>query len=277
MKIHNNFSQLLRFSLIISLLSIVSFGQDSLEKDKKDDKQIAKAEAVIEKAINKLGGKTYRDVKTSVGEGRFSLLKSGRIVSFSSFIDVMVFPNKERTDFLERGSKNVQVNIGDKGWFFDELTDKFKDQNDIQIENFKRSIRSHYNYLLRGDWKGNAELSYVGKRRASLGKRNHVLKLKFEDEFEIEYEFSTDGLPMKTLYTTYKIVENERKPVKEENRYAQFIFENGVFSPFIVDHYIDETHLFRVNYKSMKYNKRIKDEIFVKPAKPKKLIKKLKL
>jgi hypothetical protein len=265
-------SQSFKVVFLITLISVLSFGQNNFNEETKAGR-IKKAEAVIEKAIKKLGGETYRNVQNSVGEGRFSAMKGGQIVSFSSFIDVMVFPNKERTDFIEGGSKTVQTNIGDKGWFFDESIDKFADQNEIQINNFKISIRSHYNYLLRGDWKGNATLDYVGKRRASLGKRNDVLKLTFEDGFEVEYEFSAQGLPMKTLYNRLSA---EKKPIKEENRYAQFILENGVYTPFVVDHFTDEEHVFRVNYQSMDYNKRISDEIFVKPDNPKKLKKKLK-
>ncbi len=266
-------SNLFWLCVLVVVLSSFVLGQNKFDKVNNEAK-LKKAKAVVEKAIEKLGGDNYRNVKNSVGEGRFSLLKGGQIVSFSSFVDVMVFPNKERTDFIEGGSKTVQVNVGDKGWFFDESIDKFADQNKIQLDNFKRSIRSHYNFLLRGDWKENAKLSYVGKRRASLGKRNYVLKLTFEDGFEVEYEFSAEGLPMKTIYTRRNA---ENLPIQEETRYAQFILENGVYSPFVVDHYTEGKHAFRVNYKSMEYNKRISNEIFEKPATTKKLTKKLKL
>lgn len=266
-------SHFFKITLLITILSTLGLGQSNFNKETKEEK-LKKAGEIIEKAVTKLGGGTYRNVKNSVGQGKFSVLKGGQIVSHSKFIDVMVFPHTERTDFVEQGSKTVQTNSGENGWFFDESIDKFADQNEIQINNFKRSLRSHYNYLLRGDWKGNAKLSYVGRRRASLGKRNDVLKLTFPDGFEVEFEFSAEGLPMKTVYTRKNA---DNKPVTEENRYAQFIFEGGIFTPFIVDHFTDEKHVFRVNYTSMNYNKRISPEIFVKPANSKKLRKKLKL
>lgn len=243
--------------------------------DSNKSKEYEKAEAVIAKAIQKLGGEKYQNVQNSVGEGKLSLLNGGRIVSYQSFTDVMIYPNKERTDFSQGGSKSVQVNIGEKGWYYDESLEKFADQNEIQIDNFKQSLRSHYNYLLRGDWEGNATMTYQGRRPASLGKRNDVIRLTFEDGFEVEFEFSDEGLPMKTLYTTYKTKDTEKIPVKEENRYAQYVYENGIYTPYVIDHFIDDKQAFRVNYKSMNYNKRISDEIFAKPEDPKKL-KKLK-
>jgi hypothetical protein len=239
-----------------------------------DEQDLARAEAVIAKAVEKLGGEKYLNVKNSIGEGKFSVLKDGRIVSFQSFTDIIVYPETERTDFSGGNLKTVMVNTGDTGWIYDELFEKFGDQTKSQLENFRRSFRAHYNYLLRGDWKGNAELAYVERRPASLGKRNDVLKLTFPDGFAVEYEFSDDGLPMKTIYT---VMNSENLPVTEENRFAQYILENGVFAPFVVDHFTDGVHTFRVNYQSMDYNRNIPNEIFVKPSDPKKLRKKLKL
>lgn len=273
MKTNKYISHIFKLSLFVIILSILTFGQNNFDESKKDN-DTQKAVDVIEKATTKLGGKNYLNVKNSVSEGRFSLMKEGRIASFSSFVDVMIFPNKERTDFDENGSKTVQVNVGDNGWFYDESVEKFADQNEIQMNNFKTSLRSHYNYLLRGDWKGNAELSYVGRRNASIGKSNDVVKLTFEDDFEVELEFSDEGLPMKTIYTT---MNSENLPIKHETRFAQYINEKGILTPYVVDRFTDDEHSYRINYQSMEYNKRVSDEIFAKPSDPKKLRKKLKL
>ena len=252
---------------------MVCFGQSNFGEST-DEAKTKKAKAVMTKAIGKLGGTKYLDVKTSIGEGRFSLLKDGVTISFQKFIDVMVLPNKERTDFDERGSKIVQVNTGDTGWIYEEHLESFRDQKEKSIESFKKSLRSHYDYLLRRDWSDEATLTYVGRRRASLGKRNDVLKLTFKDGFEVEYEFSDAGLPMKTLFNSFN---SEKKPIVEETRYARFISESGILTPFVVDRFTDGKHSFRVNYESVIYNKNISDEIFIKPADPKKLRKKLKL
>ena len=262
---------LLSALLIIACASVSVFGQNNFDNT---ENKTAKAESVINEAVKKLGGDRYLKVRTSIGEGRFSLLKDGHIVSFSSFIDVIVAPDKERTDFTEKGSKTVQVNAGGKGWMYQEHLEKMSDQGEVQIENFKRSLRSHYDYLLRGKWKGKAKLSYDGRRPASLGKRNDVLKLTFEDGFTVEYEFSDEGLPMKTKYERKN---SDDKIITEENRYAQFLDEQGVLTPFVVDHFTNDKHSFRANYRSMTYNKKIPDKIFVKPGNTKKLRKKLKL
>ena len=234
----------------------------------------AKAKAIVKKVADKLGGDKYLQIKNSVGRGRFSVIKKGVIASFQSFVDVIVYPNKERSDFKEQGSKTVQVNSGDTGWIYQEHLESFRDQKEREIANFKRSMRTHYNYLLRSNWEKEAILSYVGRRRASLGKRNNVVKLTFKNGLEVEYEFSDESLPMKTLYKRF---DTDNKEIIEEERYAQFLDTKGVLIPHIIDHYTNNEHAYRASYESFEYNKRIPDSIFVKPSSTKKLRKKLKL
>lgn len=257
----------------VCCLSALVSAQNNFDELNSEDK-IAKAESVINTTIKKLGGEKYLKIKSSVGEGRFSLLKDGQIASFSSFVDVIVSPDKERTDFTEQGSKTVQVNADGKGWMYQEHLEKFSDQGATQIKNFERTLRSHYDYLLRGKWKDEAKLSYEGRRPASVGKRNEVLRLTFEDGFWVEYEFSDEGLPMNTKYER---TNGDDKIIVEENRYAQFLNEQGILTPFVVDHYTGDQHAFRVNYLSMLYNRKIPNSVFEKPSNPKKLRKKLKI
>lgn len=260
--------------LFLSIISSNTFAQNNFDETASADKA-KKAKAVMDKAVEKLGGESYLNVKTLVGKGRFSLLKDGRIASFQSFSDIIVYSdNKERTDFDEKGSKTVQVNTGETGWIYEEFLEKFGDQNDKQVENFKQSMRTHYDYLLRGKWKDEAELSYVGRRPSTLGKRNDVLKLTFEEGFQVEYEFDDEGLPMKTVYL---LMTADNQAINEENRYARFISYQGILMPSIIDHFTNGSHIFRVAYETIEFNRTIPNEIFVKPDNPKKLKKKLKL
>ena len=250
--------------------SVFTFGQDKSEND------VKKAEAVLQKAIGKLGGDVYLNVKTQIGRGKFSILREGRLASFQTFVDVIVYFDKERTEFKGGGAKSIQTNYGDGGWIYDSSAELVKEQSEEQIGNFKQSIRSSLDYLLRGGWKnGAAMLEYAGKRPASLGKRNEVVKLIYKDGFTVEYEFAADdGLPSKSFYSR---IDGDGEKIREENRYAQFIIVQGVLTPFIIDHYTGETHTSRINYEQVEYNKNIPDSIFNKPDSPKSAKKDLKL
>ena len=261
---------------IFCLLSIVGFSLGvtaQAESNSADSKE--KADAIIKKAIQNLGGDRYLQVKTLVGRGKFSIIREGAVISFQSFVDVIVLPDKERADFKGGGSRTVQANAGSTGWLYDDSLDAIKIQNEAQVANFKLGIRTSLDNLLRGSWKNEADLTYIGMRLATLGKRNDVVKLTYKDGFVVEFEFATDdGLPQKAIY---KRTTTGGEEIKEEDRYAQFVDIGGVKTPFIVDGYSDGKPSSRINYESVEFNKPVPDSIFAKPSNPKDARKDLKL
>jgi len=250
--------------LIAAALASQSFAQGTPEQ----------SDAIVNKAVQRLGGDKYLKVTSQISRGKFSVIRDGMIASFQSFIDVIVYPDKERTEFKGGKSKFVQTNVGSTGWTFDSDHELVKIQTEAQIENFHRGIRVSLDTLLRGGWRGKGKLEYLGKRPASLGKRNDVVRLKYEDGLTIDYEFDDDGTPMKA---TYKRTNADGEEVTEEDRYAQWVDLNGIRTPYIVDRFTNGKPTSRINYESLEYNVRVPDAIFDKPANPKELKKDLKL
>lgn len=253
-----------RVPLIIVLLAaaIAGFAQE----DNKPP-QTEKAEAVIRRAVARLGGEKYLAIKTTVGKGKFTTMRDGRASSFQNFLDIIVFPDKERTEFKGGGEHTIQVNSGDTGWIYDDANEVLKAQTERQVENFKSGMRVSIDNVLRGYWRGQAALSYVGRRPASLGKRNDVIRLTYKDGFTVEFEFSADdATPQKALY---KRTGGDGETIPEEDRYAQFIETKGIRHPNIIDHFTDGIHTSRINYESIEYNRNIPDAAFAKPATPK--------
>lgn len=260
-------------TVVLLLVGSVTSAQENFAGKPKPDAR-AQAEAVLKKAIENLGGEKYLNVKTQIGKGKYSILKDGAVVSFQTFTDVIVYPDKERTDFKGGGSKSVQTNVADAGWVYDGDQELIKVQNEKQIENFRRGIRTSLDYLLRGHWRSEGEISYLGKRPATLGKRNDVVKLTYKDGMVVEFEFAADdGTPQKG---SYKRLNADNEEVVEEDRYAQFIDVNGIKTPFIIDRFTGGKQSSRVNYQSVEYNRTVPDSIFTKPASAKEL-KELKL
>lgn len=253
--------------ILFVIRPITSFGQ--IPENSKE------AEDILARSVAALGGEKYQNVTSAIGRGRFSLIRDGAVISFQSFIDVIVFPDKERTEFKSAGIKTVQTNSGETGWIFDGDAETLKDQTPMQIESFRRGMRVSIDYLLRGYWRGQAELEYVGKRPATLGKRNDVVRLTYDDGLVVEFEFSTDdALPAKAIH---RRTNADGEEITEEDRYAQFVEVGGIRSPFIIDRFTSGKHSSRINFQSIEYNKRIPDSIFLKPANPKELKRDLKL
>ena len=222
-----------------------------------------KAEEVLTRAIESLGGERYLKATSQVGRGKYSVIRDKAVISFQSFSDTIVYPDKERTEFKGNGSHTIQVNTGDAGWVYDGDQKLLKDQNEGQIANFKLGLRTSIDYLMRGAWRGDADLTYVGKRLATLGKRNDVVKLSYKDGFTVEFEFADDGLPQKAIYNITAV---SGDTIKEEDRYAQFVDINGIKAPFIIDRFRGGTQVSRINYESVEFNGNISNSIFAKPG-----------
>ena len=265
--------KILRFAFILLCLAPSSA---PAQTDKSEAQQTLpaaadeKAETVIKKAIEVMGGSAYLNIRSSVGRGVFTQYKDGETGLPSSFVDYIIFPDRERTEFRASTGKIIQVNAGETGWLYDGAAKSLKDMTKAQVEDFKLSLRSSFDNLLRGFWRrDNAKLSYAGRREAGLARRNEAVRLTYPDGYTVEFEFGAkDSLPMKILY---KRKNDDGEEVAEEDRLAQHVKIEGVTAAFVIDHYSAGAQTSRINYQSMEFNTSIPDSLFARPASAKEI------
>ncbi|HKO99026.1 MAG TPA: hypothetical protein VJU86_18635 [Pyrinomonadaceae bacterium] len=229
-----------------------------------------KAEAIITRAIEVVGGSNYLNVTTAVGRGFYTSFQDGLSQLPARFLDYIAYPNRERTEFTSSGIKTIQTNDRDTGWLYDGGPKVISDMKAPQIESFKRSMRTSFENLLRGWWKKEgAVLKYVGRREAGVGRRNETVRLTYPDGFWIEYEFAArEGLPAKMIYkrTRTRPDSDETEEITEEDRLAKPITVAGITAPFVIDHFMNGVQSSRINYESIEYNVPLPDSLFQKPA-----------
>lgn len=231
--------------------------------------QDQKAEEIIKRAIEALGGSNYLNVHSVVGRGFYTAFADGISQLPARFLDYIVYPDKERTEFTSSGIRVVQTNVSNTGWLYDGATKSINDLKPAQIEDFKRGVRTSVDNLLRGWWrKEGAVLSYAGRREAGLAKRNETVRLTYPDGFWIEYEFGArDGLPAKVIYkrNRKKADSDETEELNEEDHLAKPIVIDGITAPFVIDHFVNGKQTSRINYESIEYNIPLQDSLFIKP------------
>jgi hypothetical protein len=224
-----------------------------------------KAEQIIERATKALGGDSYLKVRSAASRGYYTQFKEGVSGLPLSFVDYIVYPDRERTEFKGAGTRVIQTNTGDTGWLYDGQAKTLQDMTREQVEDFRNAMRTNVDYLLHGFWrKEGAKLTYVGRREAGLAKRNETIRLTYADGLTIEFEFGAqDALPSKVLY---KKKDKEGVESAEEDRFAQFVSIDGVMVPFIVDHFRNAAQSSRINYQSIELNRAVADSLFTRPA-----------
>ena len=258
----------LMLSLLIGALPQTSLAQTSNTSGKPLVAE-EKAEAIINRAIEVMGGNNYLNAKTTIGRGFYTSFKEGVSQIPARFVDYIAYPDKERTEFTSGGIRVVQANIGDTGWVFDGATKSLHDMKGLQIDDFKRAMRTSVENVLRGWWrKEGATLSYAGRREAGLAKRNETVRLTYPDGFWVEFEFGAkDGMPAKIIHkhTRTKEDSEETEELTEEDHLAKFIAIDGVMAAYVIDHFINGTQSSRINYESIEFNRPLADSFFTKP------------
>jgi hypothetical protein len=258
----------LMFSLLIGGLPETTLAQSNNTSAKPVVPE-EKAEAILNRAIEVMGGNNYLNAKTTIGRGFYTSFKEGMSQIPARFVDYIAYPDKERTEFTSGGIRVVQANIADTGWVFDGATKSLHDMKGVQIDDFKRAMRTSVENVLRGWWrKEGATLSYAGRREAGLAKRNETVRLTYPDGFWIEYEFGAkDGMPAKIIYkhTRTKEDSEETEELTEEDHLAKFIAVDGVMAAYVIDHFINGHQSSRINYESIEFNRPLADSFFTKP------------
>ena len=254
-------------ALVAILVSVISCLAQSDAAAKTNDE---KAEQIVQKAIQAVGGDAYLNVRTVIGRGFYTDYHDGVSGVPLRFVDYIAYPDRERTEFSGNGNRTIQTNYQNEGWMFDAAGKSLKDQTAKQVEDFRNAMRTSMENLLRGWWrKEGATLSYVGRREASLGRRNEAVKLTYPDGFWIEYEFAAvEGTPAKAIYKRKQTNPDtdEMFETTEEDRFFKPVAIAGVSAPFVIDHFRNGVQTSRINYESIEFNKPLADSLFAKPA-----------
>src|SRR5205085_10100741 len=184
-------------------LILTCFGAVCLAQAEKPVNADAKAEQIVQRALQAMGGDRYLQVRTVTGRGLFTDFKDGVSQIPMKFVDYISYPDKERTEFTGGRAKIVQTNFPDGGWVYDGAALTIKDQTAQQLGDFKIAMRAGIENLLHGWWRSQgATVTYAGRREAGIvGRRNEAVRLTYPDGFWVDYEFSADeGMPAKVLY-----------------------------------------------------------------------------
>jgi len=234
--------------------------------DPNDPKNVERGGELIKQAIQARGGDRYLSYTSIMSTGMFTPYNKGLSQNPIQFVDWIIYPDKERTEFGKGKKKNrrIQVNVGKTGWVYDGDAETLKDQTDKQIEEHLEGLDFDIDRLLRAAVKDSGvEVGYAGREETRPGERADAIAIRFKsDQTAYLLLDRQTHLPMSLSYEKA----GDSGLIKNEIRYAQYVDYGGVKFPNIVDYYRDNVQTARVNIQSVTLNPPAGDDLFAKPA-----------
>jgi hypothetical protein len=201
-----------------------------------DQENARKAKAILDQAIQALGGQTYLTIRDREQQGRGYAFHHGRPSGGGSvFWSFAEFPDKERVE-ITKERDIAELYVGNKAW---ELT--YKGARPIEqkdLDDYLRRRKFSLDTLLR-TWVNDPRvvLLFEGAAIAAQHPSQQVTLINSEDESVTLYLDSDTHLPVKKSFAW-------RDPVDKQKNLEEEVYENyrqvsGVMAPYNLTRYFN--------------------------------------
>lgn len=247
--------------IAVSVSAVVSAMAEVTEQNENDS---AKALALVQAAVAARGGDTYLSVRSVISRGQYSPFEKGLPGDPVNFVDYIVNPGRERTEFGKGDTKLVQANSGMTGWVYDARQKLIRDQNEDQIKQFQQGARYDLDNLLRtAARQSDVKLVYIGRREAWRNTFSEAVRVDFSDGGTATLHFDPRSkLPLMLEYKTA----SDEGTVNNEVRYYRWLDFSGIRVATIQDTYRNSKQANRVSFDTVSFNVDVPDKLFAKPA-----------
>jgi hypothetical protein len=257
----------LAFGFLAVLITASTLDVRAQSADADDPANAAKGADLLRKAIEARGGSRYLEFKSVVTSGQYTPFDEKGVSTIpGQFIDYLVYPDKERTDFGKGRKKDrkIQVNVGTTGWVYDGDAQTIKDQNEAQLKDFLEGQEFDIDRLLRGGWQqAGVSVRFGGREETRPGERADVVVIKLRSGATIN--LLLDGNTHLPITLIYEQMDSQTLR-KNEVRFAQWVPYDGVKFPNIVDFYRDGIQRSRINLDKVQMDGPVDETMFAKPA-----------
>jgi hypothetical protein len=225
-----------------------------------DQENVRKAKAVLDQAIQALGGDAYLNWKEMSQEGRAYSFHHGQPNSLGTlFWRFKQFPDKERVELTKKRDV-IEIFNADKGYEITYKGVRNLDQKD-ELDPFLR--RRHYSLdLVLREWlhQPGIALFYEGQTVAAQKETNQVTIMNAKNEaVTVNFEINTH-LPVKKSFVW-------RDPVDKQRNVEEEIFDNyrliqGIMTPFDLTRTFNGDMSAQSFLTSASYNQPVQDSFY---------------
>jgi hypothetical protein len=251
-------------SLARTLLIAVVIFPAVVTAQEPDENDPPKAAALVRDAVAARGGDAYMKISSLESRGQYTAFEKAVSGDPMPFVDYVVYPGRERTEFGKGGSKLIQSNSETANWVYDANQKMIRDQKEEQVKQFQQSARYDLDNLLRtAAQQSGVKLIYLGRREAWRNTFSEALRVDFADGGTATLHF--DPRSKLPLMTEYKTV-GEEGTVNNEVRYYRWVDFTGIKFATIQDSYRNGKQSARVSFDTVSFNVSVPDKLFAKPS-----------
>jgi hypothetical protein len=247
------------------------------------EQSAAKAKAILQQAINVLGGTAFLGVRDSDCNGQLAQIgHNNELMGYTDFHDQWIFPDKNRTEYIVKSQNSIAgfllgvdtldyahggtvatVYNGDHGWMLDK--GGVSDQPDDSLKAFREQAQSLMNNVLRvRRSETGIDYRYGGPDIVDLKEAEWVEITDSEHrEFRMAVEKSTH-LPLRWSVTTHDPVTRESNEVISS--YAQFKIYDGVRTHTRISKSENGREVSQVTLNNCKYNSNLSPDLFTRTS-----------
>jgi hypothetical protein len=247
------------FIAILSATPAAAGGQAAAPQSKD------KVQALIDTAIQALGGSAYQGVKDYSAIGRYYVIEEDR-QGWTEFLDQMRYPSKARQETGKKSDKETTIYDleAGKGWIlFGDF--EVRPTTPEQFERFRKSLNHNLDYILRFRLKEKGvTVHYFGSDMIGGRKPVEVIEVidPENDSVRIAFEESS-GLPIRTEFQEIGKYGRKLRIVEE---FSNWHVIAGVNTPMKTDRFTNEQPSAQVFISKIDYNVGLADSLFVEPT-----------
>lgn len=272
---------------LVLLLVAVTVGSKLAEAQNDEvmlpEQSAAKARAILQQVIAKLGGSAYLNVRDSDCTGRLAQLdRNGAMSGFTNYRDTWILPDKDRKEYLTKGQHTIAgfllgidgLNIyhggsivmlfnGGQAWILDKSG--VSDQPEDIVQTFSQAVKSGMDNVLRKRLNDpGLEVRYAGNDLIDLKEAEWI---EFTDTDRRQFRL---GLAKFTHLPLRWVVEGRDPKTQERTEttttYSQFLQFDGVLAPVRIGRAQDGRNLYEIFFDSCKYNSNLSPDLFTRGA-----------
>lgn len=250
--------------ILFFLISAAMLARATASVQESDENDPAKAAALVRDAVAARGGDAYLKISSLESRGQYTPFEKAVSGDPVAFVDYIVYPGRERTEFGKGDSKFIQTNSEIANWVYDATQRMIRDQKEEQVRQFQQGVRYDLDNLLRtASQQSGVKPVYLGRREAWRNTFSEALRIDFDDGGTATLHFEPRSkLPLMVEYKTV----GETETVNNEVRYFRWVDFNGIKFPTIQDSYRNGKQSARVSFDTVSVNVSLPDKLFAKPS-----------